>query len=431
MTMRTPDRTTGGNDALRSLEELNSRIIFLLFVLILAAGIMVTPAVAAEDNPQMSITAGKGGFLLTSPDGDFVIKIRGYVQADSRFFLQDQPTAIDTFTLRRVRPIFEGTVYKIFDFRIMPDFGGGTTVLQDAYLDAKFHPLLKLRFGKAKAPFGLERLQSGTDIEFAERSLATNLVPNRDLGIQLTGDIAGDKFSYQAAVMNGVVDGGSSDNDNGQSKDFVGRIFAKPVAGLGAGIAYSTGSTQGSLLTPNLPNYRTSGQQTFFRYRTSTTLTDATLANGTRYRISPQFNYYRGPVGVLGEYVLSSQEVRRDLTTARIENTAWNLTGSFVLTGESASYKGVAPENPFDTSSGKFGAFEVVARYSELDVDDDAFPLFADPLTQASRASLWSVGLNWYLNKNVKFYFNYDQTDFDGGSLETEKLFLSRFQISF
>ena len=62
--------------------------------------------------------------------------------------------------LRRVRPIVEGTVFKFFDFRLTPDFGGGTTVLQDAYVDLRFRPFVKLRVGKQKQPFGVERLVS-------------------------------------------------------------------------------------------------------------------------------------------------------------------------------------------------------------------------------------------------------------------------------
>ncbi|HSP06343.1 MAG TPA: porin, partial [Acidobacteriota bacterium] len=371
------------------------------------------------------------GFQLTSPDGDFVIKLRGIVQADSRFFFQDQVTAIDTFTLRRVRPIIEGTVFKIFDFRITPDFGGGTTVLQDAYLDARFNPAFKLRFGKAKSPFGLERLQSASDIEFIERSLANNLVPNRDLGIQAVGDLAGGKLNYAIAVMNGVVDGGSADTDLGNGKDAVGRIFAQPVTGLGIGIAFSAGTEKGFLLAPSLPTYRTSGQQPFFRYRVSTTIDATVVADGNRYRYSPQFYYYNGPVGILGEYVFTSQKVRKGPNTATIGNNGVNLNVYYVLTGEKASYKYVVPDHPFDLDAGGWGAFEAVFRYSRLDIDNDAFPVFADPGLFSTLANNWTVGLNWYLNKNVKFVFDYDQTNFDGGALKTEKLFVTRFQIAF
>src|SRR3954447_12929302 len=66
--------------------------------------------------------AGKDGFSLRSADGNFVLKLRGYAQFDGRFWTGDEKKPqVETFLLRRVRPIFEGTVYKIFDFRIMPD----------------------------------------------------------------------------------------------------------------------------------------------------------------------------------------------------------------------------------------------------------------------------------------------------------------------
>src|SRR5262245_55543498 len=52
------------------------------------------------------ITAGSSGFTIRSPDTNFVLKVRGYVQADARFFPNDNSsgTSNDTFLMRRVRP---------------------------------------------------------------------------------------------------------------------------------------------------------------------------------------------------------------------------------------------------------------------------------------------------------------------------------------
>jgi phosphate-selective porin OprO/OprP len=45
------------------------------------------------------------------------------------------------------------------------------------------------------------------------------------------------------------------------------------------------------------------------------------------------------------------------------------------------------------------------------------------------------VGLNWYLNRNVKYVLNYEQTSFEGGAApgdrRQEKAFLARAQVSF
>ena len=58
-----------------------------------------------------------------------------------------------------------------------------------------------------------------------------------------------------------------------------------------------------------------------------------------------------------------------------------------MLTGEDASFRGVVkPDVPFALDGG-WGAFEVTARYGELDVDDAAFPVFADPANAASEAA--------------------------------------------
>jgi phosphate-selective porin OprO/OprP len=393
------------------------------------------------------------GFSLRSADGNYQLRLRGYTQLDGRFFLDDEERpGVDTFVLRRVRPIFDGTVGKLFEFRIMPDFGGGTTVLQDAYIDVRFTPAVRLRTGKFKAPVGLERLQSGTDIMFVERAFPTSLVPNRDLGVQLFGDFggtaggAGAVATYAVGVFNGVPDGGSGDLDNNDGKDVAARVFFTPFArgagafkNLGFGIAGSVGDQEGTLTATGLPTFRTPGQQTFFSYRTDGTAPNTVIADGDRTRISPQGYFYRGPFGLLAEYVTSAQEVRRGDVAEELEHEAWQVSGSWVLGGGGEpSFRAVNPKKPFDPANpagNAWGAFEIVARYHAIDFDDDSFPLFASPTSAATAADAWAVGLNWYFTRNYRIYLDYERTSFDGGSTagdrEDESIVFTRFQISF
>jgi phosphate-selective porin OprO and OprP len=380
--------------------------------------------------------SGKDGFSLKSADSNFQLKVGGYVQADSRFYTEGDPGKIvgsSTFLLRRVRPIFQGTVYKYFDFRIMPDFGNGQALVQDAYLDFNYLPGAKVRFGKMKPPVGLERLASGSETLFVERALPTDLVPNRDVGVQVLGENLGGVFNYAVGVFNGVPDGSSGDLDTNNTKDFAGRVFVHPfgrtsveaLEGLGIGLSGTAGSQDGLL-----PVLRTAAQAIFFNYSTDT------LAGGSRYRFSPQAYYYVGPFGLLGEYVQSVQDVKKGTTLGEINNRAWQAAASIVLTGEKASYRSVTPKKQFNPGTGSFGAVELAGRYTQLDVDNDAFILkFADPTKSARRASTWTAGLNWYFSRNLKFQVNYEQTHFRGGSVigdrKTEKLVLSRFQIYF
>jgi phosphate-selective porin OprO/OprP len=399
-------------------------------------------AAAAKD--KVSATASsKDGFSIKSADGKFAVRLKGLVQTDGRFFLGDSAVPVtNTFFIRRARPILEATVGKYLEFRVQPDFGQGTTVLFDAYTDVKIAPAFAVRAGKFKPAVDLERYQAASDIVFAERALATNLAPNRDVGFQLSGDIGSGAFTWQAGVFNGVPDLGNGDGDVSDAKDFAGRVFLQPfktgtLGGLGVGVAGTTGLERGSAAVPALASYRTPGQQTWFRYTSSaTTPANNVFANGRRARLAPQAFFYAGPLGLHAEYIQSWQAVSRaGAATVKLKHTAWETTGSFFLTGEKNSFKSAAPKKAFDPKAGTFGALELAARYSELSIDDATFPTFASPASTPSKAKAWAVGVNWYLARAIKVVVDYEHTTFTGGTAagdrEAENFVVTRVQHSF
>jgi phosphate-selective porin OprO/OprP len=499
-------------------------------------GELAEEAAAAKKKETPVVKASEKGFGIQSADGQHEIKLRGLIQADGRFFDQGKQTsqkaasgastagyldntedAHGTAILRRVRPTIEGKVFDKYDFRFTPEFGDGKANVVDAYIDARFSPAVQLKAGKFKPFVGLERLQSGADIKFIERSYVSSILPNRDVGFSLHGDLAGDKFNYAVGVYNGVVDGGdnTTSSDLNNSKDFAARIFAtpfkgqdNPLEGLGLGIAATYGDVTGQVkdtvngsVTELTTGYKTDGQQTFFQYNGAGVLrsgigegvfgTNATSgvtgtagpgpswlvhADGQRYRIAPQANYYFGPLGIQAEYVRESQAVSvgaQNLAKTTLNNDAWQVGVSYLITGEDASFKGVKPKRNFDLDTGGWGAWELVGRYSELNLDDNAFAwgsvdgtnsnanslagknhyLYADPKASAKSAKTWTIGANWYLNPEVKFAVNYSQTSFNGGGgtlagsptgtftdlvtqsaskdREDERVLLARFQIAY
>ncbi|MCM8775078.1 MAG: porin [Candidatus Omnitrophica bacterium] len=391
------------------------------------------------------VAAGKEGFVLKSKDSSFQLKLKGRVQADGRYYIADDTApGSNTYLLRKVRPILEGTLFKYFDFRLMPDFGGGTTSLQDAFIDCKYWTEASLRLGKFKGPVGLERLQSDAYNLFPELSLVSNLVPNRDVGIDLHGDFFDSALSYDVGVFNGSADGSSNDTDIHDDKDLEARLFALPfkntsedwLNGLGLGVGGSLGEVHGTTASPSMPTFRTFGQQAFFSYRSDGTVPGTTIAAGRRYRIVPQFYYYYGPVGVLGEYAYSSQEAKRGNSRCEVENTAGQIAFSYVLTGENASYNGVIPRDSFDPRNGKWGGFEIATRFSWLAADYGDVKSYSNLLNSSDDAVAWGVGLNWYLNKNLKFSTAFEETFFDAGSAngkdrETENALITRLQSVF
>ena len=399
---------------------------------------------AAKAKAAPVAAAGAGGFTIRSADSAFVLNLHGTVQADTRLFPNGSPApGASTFTATKARPIIDGVLSRTFSFKIMPDFGSGTTTLLDAYIDGAILPWLKIRAGKFKGPVGLERLVSDTDVEFYERALPANLVPNREVGAQLFGDLWGGVVSYAGGIFNGVADGGSADLDTDNHRELEGRVFLSPyrkttlaaLQGFGIGIAGTSGSQTGTLSAPVVAAYKDAAQQSFFRYRFDGAAAGTTVAFGNHSRITPQANYYWGPFGAWAEYVLSSQGVKRGALADTMDNASWQAGATYVLTGEKASYRAVAPLHPLAIKQRAWGAVEVGARYAHLSVDKSAFPLFADPLESASGARSWTLGVNWYANRNIKIVLNYEQTDFQavagGTKRKQERALLERFQLAF
>jgi phosphate-selective porin OprO and OprP len=394
-------------------------------------------ALTAKNWTKISI--GADGFKIVSAETNFAMNIHGYMQLDSRTFVQNAQPGADGFILRRVHPIISGTVFHDFDYQFMAEFGGNSPSIFDAYMNYHPWPELQLQAGRFKMPVGLEWLQSAQYLSFNERSLATDLVPLRDLGAELHGDLFGERAGYWAGIFNSDTDGANAANaDLDNDMEFAGRIFLQPMKksgiapleGLGFGVSGTYGNEYGaSALTSG---YVTEGQQKFFTYA-------GTEANGAHWRISPQGYYYWGPFNLMGEYVVSDQQVKLAAapgTVADLQNTAWEVSAGWMLTGENASYSGVTPRHPFSLQNGGWGAWQIVARYEGFDVDNAAFPTFASPATSASAARAWAVGLNWWLNKNVRVMTSFSRTTFIGGATgavtkEAEEVFFTRLQLSF
>jgi phosphate-selective porin OprO/OprP len=412
-------------------------------------------AAVAKAATVPKISLGANGFSFSSADTNFVLQLHSVLQFDSRtFFHDDGAKGVDGFLLRRARPILSGTVARDFEYNFTPDFGGSQVQIFDAYTIYHGAPWLQVEAGKFKPPVGLEALQADVNTSFNERSLATDLVPNRDLGLALKGDLYGGVASYTVGIFNGASDyNGTVTNSFSQNNKSVdARLFLQPWKnsgvnalrgfGFGAGGSYENDQPATNAATGLTPGYTTDGQQKFFSYNKNV------YANGVHWRLSPQTYYYYGPFGLLGEYVISDQHVSNYNTAGTknvdVHNTAWEISGSWLLTGEDASYNGITPRHNFDPRLNQWGAWQVVARYAELNVDDDVFKgssvnnSLASPLTSADRAQAWAFGLNWYLNKNIRANVSFSHTTFGGYTgpatgvaARAENVLFTRVQLAF
>ncbi len=398
-----------------------------------------TPAQATPEEarpaapPAAPLTAGwQDGFVIQSPNGDNRLVIGLTAQTDGRFVLDDASPIVDTFIIRKARPTLSGRVAKYFEFKVMPDFGNGTATLLDAYFDVRFSSKFRVRNGKDKTPGGYELALGDPYLPFPERMLASSLVPNRDIGFQVMGDLS-PRLSYAAGVFNGVTDGTSStaDADSNSGKDVAGRVVWQPFrstkspAGALNGLGFHVGGGVGRQIG-TLPSFRTSSGLSYFSYVTGA------AAAGYRRRISPAVFYYYKSFGGFAEYARSTQPISRSNSHADMVNQGWGVTGSYVLTGEPASERGVRPRHNFDPSTGNWGALQLLARYSQLRVDSGAFAAQFASASASQKASAFTIAANWYPSSYLKYYATFERTSFDGGAARpTENLILFRAQVAF
>jgi phosphate-selective porin OprO/OprP len=185
------------------------------------------------------------------------------------------------------------------------------------------------------------------------------------------------------------------------------------------------------------------GQRPIFSYLAGTGVLPNIAADGQQWRFTPQGYYYWGPFGIFGEYVVSSQEVRQigggpsKGAKASLANRAWQVGTSWFVTGDKNSWKPVSIDRPVTfASNGGWGALELVARVQGLHIDDDAFPVFADPGKSPNSAFGWGIGVNWHLNRNLKLSLDYENIHFTGGeqnpiTADNEQMIFARVQVSF
>ncbi len=393
-----------------------------------------------------AVTADASGFSISSADKGYRLALKALVQVDHRLFLNEKtipgtstPIAQNTFLLRRIRPILAGTLGGIFDFSVVSEVGAGDATtssagLFDAWISARLSPTMSIKAGKFTSPVALE---AGTSRHFIEAPFVNAILPNRDIGVELSGSNGEGLFEYRIGAFNGARDNTSAfarDVDN--DKSIAGRLTLNPFAGgtgalktlsigVGASVGREEGSAAGTLQAPV-----TNAQQTLISF-------GSLISDGEHVRISPSVSYYSGPTSFVGEYAWTKQQLFRGTTAFDSKTTAWRATFGYVLTGEDSTPRGVGPRANFMPGQ-SWGAFELVGRISGIRLDDALFAPGLGALpnvatsANATGATAIGGGLNWFMSRNVTFLLNYEYTDFDGNTRRpAESALFSRAQLNF
>ncbi len=415
---------------------------------------------AQMDLPMLDVS--EKGLIFRSADNRHLIRLGGLLQLDDRQFVDPGTNDMSKFLVRRARPYAAGYFYEDWEYRFAPEFALSSpnatsyqTTIADAFINFDTIEEIQVQVGKFTVPVGLEMLTPAAFIPFAERSLTSNLIPNRAIGV-MTHGILWEKLSWAAmvgtAARNDTVASGL-DYNTGPIGYF--RLFYQPFReepgipeelwGLHLGVGGSVGWQRQSngVDSANLfQNYSTDGGNTFLSFP------NGLNTEGEVWRVSPQLYYNYGPISLLSEFTTEKQGVNTSGIIGstgggftNYQSTAWNVEVDWIITGEIASLGGVVPQHPLDFTSGDIGAWELCFRYDGLAAGANLFRPVSEGglgISQTSNATGVngaSIGLNWYPNRIIRLGVTVEYNAFTGGGapntvVENNELgFLTRLQL--
>ncbi len=367
----------------------------------------IAPAAGGGDENAVKITM-KPSPKFESADGKYSFQPLGRAHLDFTHFADDKRDHPDGAHLRRARIGAKGDLGEDFNYKFEVDFGGEATNITETYLAYTGLGFADVVLGNAKPPMGLEQNTSSNYMTFIENSPATNAFTRAEvLGGTLKG--GGDNWSLAGGVYNEDAGVNTTDDESwsGEVRGSVDLLQESDnVLHLGA---------SGSLRTPNA----TAETVTLTGKPAGTgsnMITTGSIANvDTSMVLGAEAAAVFGPFSMQGEYL--NYAIDRD-SGSDPEFDGWYVQAGYFLTGESRPYKGstgnferVKPSRPFSLKDGGPGAWEVVGRVDQLDLNDEGAGVTGGKMTD------WTLGVNWYMTDNVRMMLNYVDVNTDDNAV--------------
>ncbi len=301
--------------------------------------------------------------------------------------------------MRRARLELEGTLHEIIDFEVSYDFAGGDVELKNAWIGLNRLPVVNsLTVGYFKEPFSLEESTSSNDTVFLERGLPNAFVPERNSGIMVNATAFEDRMTWAVGAFREVDDFGEGFGRDSEY-NLTARVTAAPWYAqkgrrlLHLGLGYSR------LFRAN--------DEIRFRARPETGLGDRFVDTGTLlsdgvHLLGAEAAFVHDSFSLQGEYIRALVDTAQGKS---LDFDGFYILGSYFLTGETRSYKlakgAFARVRPIDNFDGKggLGAWELALRYARLDLNDAT--------VSGGNLGVFTVGMNWYLNPNLRLMGNY------------------------
>ncbi|HWS76794.1 MAG TPA: porin, partial [Thermomonas sp.] len=358
----------------------------------------------------------KGGIKVTSADKNFEASIGGRIHFDAYSFDKDLAATTDTTEFRRARLTLSGKAFG-WEYKMENDFGAGTNLdgFRDLYI-ARNMLGGKVTIGHFKPYRSMEELTSSNEILMMERpgTSATGIYAGRQFQQGVGYLRAGSNYTIGASAFNlrsaptarteGVgfsargtwapIDNGSSTLHLGASYSFENLNKGTPAVVAASQYAGRRGPVQVIATTTNATGINDSQVEVFGL--------EAAFVNGPFFIQSEYAN------GGFGQANGSTQDVE-----------TYYVQGSWMLNGGKKAYKAATGVFGSPTVAGK-GLWELTARWDTMENKD----------LLDTRTTSTTLGVNYYINPNMRMMLNWTQGENDKTGDEPSQLAL-RTQFAF
>lgn len=366
----------------------------------------IEPAAGDTDRNSAGQTSASP-LKMESEDGSVSVRAFGRVHMDATFFDDDASDNADNTNLRRARLGLEGKLGDDFEYESEFDFAGNDVDIKDVNLTYTALSAADITIGHFRS-LGMERQTSSNNTSFVERSGPTNtFAPDRQIGAAIKSK----EENWSLGV--GLFGEEAGNDDTGDDEDhfinarvtanLLGLMQKDPQHVLHIGAGYSFRNTTGDIRYRTRPG--TGDGARLIDTGNISSVDNVDLVNA-------EFGGVFGQAHFLGEYFSSS--LSRDGGFADAEFDGYYGQVGYFLTGESRSYSGKSgvfkdtkPTRPFNLGTGGTGAWEVVFRYENTDLNDRGAGILGGEMDS------YTGGLNWYATDNIRFLANVIAVDTD------------------
>lgn len=366
-----------------------------------------TPETMPDPAAATATSSDDPGSIVVRPAGsEPTLLIGGLIQGqfdggdkgDARFANDN-----DRFYLRRARLNATGRFLEDFDFRFEMDLAGtlGNTSaeraqLTDGYINWNHFAYLNVRVGQFKTPFGYEQLYADPKLQTIERSLVNDrLTLNRQVGLQIAGDLLDKHLAYALGTFNG---NGTNNSFNDNNKfDWVGRVVVTPWRGqlMGDPASFAIAANGFTAEDTALALSSDLGVDS-----TPTTTDRDGIFTGKRRGQGVDSQFIAGRFEIWGEYLNTRFEPTNDIPKSQFKAKGGYLQASFYI----------VPKK-----------FQIVVKRETFDPNDTV----SNDKTDTS-----TLGLNYYIRGNdLKVMVDYLRVD--AGKLDSQDKVIARLQVGF